>query len=102
VAEICGREVLGLIKNKNYSWLEEVGERRTFGELFRWGVRTIAKFGFQRLVCVVVVEKLKSAEFGSLGLASFGAGMHAVVYSCLVCSSWTEELFALNDKDRDK
>jgi len=52
--------------------------------------------------CVVVVENFKSAEFGSLGLASFGAGMHAVVYSCLVCSSWTEELFALNDKDRDK
>jgi hypothetical protein len=81
--------------------MEEVGERKTFGELFDGGFRTIAKFGFQRMVCVVV-EKLKSAEFGSLGLASFGAGMHAVVYSCLVCSSWTEELFALNDKDRDK
>ena len=47
VAEICGREVLGLIKNKNYSWLEEVGERKTFGELFDGGLELLQNLVFK-------------------------------------------------------
>jgi hypothetical protein len=47
VVEIFGREVLGLIKNKNYSWLEEVGERKTFGELFDEGLELLQNLFFK-------------------------------------------------------
>jgi len=63
--------------------LEEGGERKTFGELFDGGLELLQNLVFQRMVCVVV-EKLKSAEFGSLGLASFRSG-HACGSIFLSC-----------------